>query len=100
MAQSSSPIMLDTRFVGLTREGVSKGSAIRSVAVEYGVDLEDVMYVGDSGNDLSALKIVGHPVAMANADAAVLKAAKHTVGDVDVGGLAEALQVAIASASH
>lgn len=99
MAQSSSPMMLDTRFVGITREGVSKGSAMRSVAAEYGVDLQDVMYVGDSGNDLSALKIVGCPIAMANADAAVIEAAKHTVGHVDVGGLAEALQLAIASAS-
>jgi hydroxymethylpyrimidine pyrophosphatase-like HAD family hydrolase len=92
--------MLGTRFIGITREGVSKGSAIRSVAAEYGVDLQDVMYVGDSGNDLSALKIVGYPIAMANAEAAVLKAAKHMVGHVNVGGVAEALQLAIASASH
>jgi hydroxymethylpyrimidine pyrophosphatase-like HAD family hydrolase len=31
VAQSSSPIMLGTIFVGLTREGVSKGSALRAV---------------------------------------------------------------------
>lgn len=99
VAQSSSPIMVDARFVGITREGVSKGSAIRSVAAEYDVDLQDVMYIGDSGNDLSALRIVGYPIAMGNADAAVLKAAKHTVGHVEAGGLAEALQMAIASAS-
>jgi hydroxymethylpyrimidine pyrophosphatase-like HAD family hydrolase len=100
VAQSTSPVMLGTRFIGITREGVSKGSAIRSVAAEYGVDLQDVMYVGDSGNDLSALEIVGYPIAMANSEAAVLRAAKHTVGHVDAGGLAEALQLAVASASH
>lgn len=97
VAQSASPLMVDTLFVGLTHDGVTKGSAIRSVAAEYDVPLQDVMYVGDSGNDLSALGIVGHPIAMGNADPAVLEAAGRIVGHVDRGGLAEALELAIAS---
>jgi Cof subfamily protein (haloacid dehalogenase superfamily) len=95
VAQSTSPLMPDTQFVGLTHEGVTKGSAMRSIAEEYGVSMADVMYVGDSGNDLSALQIVGHPVAMGNADPAVINAAKHTVDHVDRGGLAQALEMAI-----
>jgi Cof subfamily protein (haloacid dehalogenase superfamily) len=97
VAQSTSPLMPDTCFVGITNEGVSKGSALRGVAGQYGIALRDVMYVGDAGNDLSALRIVGHPVAMANADATVLKTATRTVGHVDDGGLAQALEVAIAT---
>jgi Cof subfamily protein (haloacid dehalogenase superfamily) len=95
VAQSGSPLMPDTQFVGLTREGVTKGSAISSVASEYGVPLRDVMYVGDSGNDISALRVVGHPIAMGNADPAVLQAAGRVVGHVDNGGLADALELAI-----
>jgi hypothetical protein len=95
VAQSTSPLMPNTQFVGLTHEGVTKGTAMRSLAEEYGVSMADVMYVGDSGNDLSALQIVGHPVAMGNADPAVIKAAKHTVDHVDRGGLAQALEMAI-----
>jgi Cof subfamily protein (haloacid dehalogenase superfamily) len=95
VAQSSSPLMPDVQFVGLTRRGVSKGSAIRSVAAAYGIDLRDVMYIGDSGNDLSALRIVGHPIAMGNAAREVIAAAARTVGDVDAGGLAEALRLAV-----
>jgi Cof subfamily protein (haloacid dehalogenase superfamily) len=95
VAQSTSPLMPDTQFVGLTREGVTKGSAMRSLAEEYGVSLADVMYVGDSGNDLSALQIVGYPIAMGNADPAVIRAAKHTVDHVDRGGLARALEMAM-----
>jgi Cof subfamily protein (haloacid dehalogenase superfamily) len=95
MAQSTSPLMPDTQFVGLTREGVTKGSAIRDVADEYGVSMTDVMYVGDAGNDLPALRIVGHPIAMANADPKVIEAAEHTVGHVDEGGLAQALEMAL-----
>lgn len=95
MAVSTSPLMPDVRFVGLTREGISKGSAIRQIAAAYKVDLRDVMYVGDSGNDLSALRIVGHPIAMANADPLVIAAARRTIGHVDAGGLADALRLAI-----
>jgi hydroxymethylpyrimidine pyrophosphatase-like HAD family hydrolase len=87
--------MPDTQFVGLTRAGVTKGSAIRSVAEGYGLALQEVMYVGDAGNDLSALRIVGHPIAMGNADPAVLEAAGYAVGHVNEGGLAQALEIAI-----
>jgi Cof subfamily protein (haloacid dehalogenase superfamily) len=97
VAVSTSPLMPETRFVGLTREGVSKGSAIRSLAEEYGIALADVMYIGDAGNDLSALKIVGYPVAMANASPDVLAAARRIVAHVDQGGVAEALEVALDS---
>lgn len=97
MAQSTSPLMPNVSFVGLTRQGVSKGSAIREIAAAYRVDLRDVMYIGDSGNDISALRVVGHPVAMANADPQVIKAAGRTVGHVDEAGVAEALRLAIDS---
>lgn len=97
MAHSTSPLMPDVRFVGLTRKGVSKGSAMREIAAAYRVDMRDVMYIGDSGNDISALRVVGHPIAMGNADPAVIKAAGRTVGHVDEAGLAEALQIALAS---
>jgi hydroxymethylpyrimidine pyrophosphatase-like HAD family hydrolase len=95
LAESTSPLMPDVRFLGLTRKGVSKGSAIRMIAEAYGVDLRDVMYVGDAGNDLPALRVVGHPIAMGNADAAVRAIAARTVGDVDSGGLIEAIELAI-----
>jgi len=95
VVQAGSPLMPDTQFVGLTREGVTKGNAIRSVAEGYGIPLQDVMYVGDAGNDLSALRIVGHPIAMGNAEPAVLEAAGHVVGHVNQGGLAQALEMAL-----
>jgi Cof subfamily protein (haloacid dehalogenase superfamily) len=97
VAQSTSPLMPGTNFVGLTHAGISKGSAIRAVTAQYGFALEDVMYVGDAGNDLPALAIVGHPVAMSNATPEVLDATVHHVGHVDQGGLADALEQAIAS---
>lgn len=94
-AQSVSPQMPDARFVGITAQGVNKGSALRGIAASLGIDLAEVMYVGDSGNDLSALRVVGHPVAMGNAEAEVLDAATLVVGDVEQAGLAEALDHAL-----
>jgi Cof subfamily protein (haloacid dehalogenase superfamily) len=97
MAESSSPLMPDVRFIGLTRHGVSKGTAMREIAAAYRVDMRDVMYIGDSGNDLSALRVVGHPIAMGNADPQVIEAAQRTVGHVNEAGLADALRIAISS---
>jgi Cof subfamily protein (haloacid dehalogenase superfamily) len=99
IAQSTSPLMPDTWFVGLTPEGVNKGSAVRTIAAEYGIALQAVMYVGDAGNDLPAMRIVGHPVALANADPVVLEAAGRVVSHVDAGGLVQALQWSVESAS-
>lgn len=99
IAQSTSPLMPGVRFVGMTREGVSKGSAMLAIAAAYGIDIEDAMYVGDAPNDLPALAVVGHPVAMGNADPAVKHAATRMVGHVDAGGLAEALEFAIETRS-
>jgi hypothetical protein len=95
VAVSTSPLLPDARFVGLTHKGVSKGTALRTVATNYGIDMSDVMYVGDADNDLPALRVVGHPVAMSNGSPAVRAIARHTVGHVDEGGLAEALQLAL-----
>ena len=94
VAVSSSPLLPGAHFVGLTRKGVSKGTALRTIAERYGIEMRDVMYVGDADNDLPALRIAGHPVAMGNGSAAVRAIAKHTVGHVDEGGLAQAFALA------
>jgi len=94
LSLSASPAMPETRFINITAAGVDKGRAVRAIALEYGLPLARVMFVGDSGNDASALRIVGWPVAMANAEPGARALARITVGDVDAGGVAEALQLA------
>lgn len=91
VAPSTSPVMPDTQFISLTRAGIDKGYAVRLIADAYAIDLAQVMFVGDSANDLPAMRIVGVPVAMANSERHVLEVAQRTVGHVDAGGLAEAL---------
>jgi Cof subfamily protein (haloacid dehalogenase superfamily) len=95
VAVSTSPLLPEANFVGLTHKGVNKGAAMRTIAENYGIEMRDVMYVGDADNDLPALRVAGHPVAMGNGSAAVRAAARHTVGHVDEGGLAEAIELAL-----
>jgi Cof subfamily protein (haloacid dehalogenase superfamily) len=93
---STSPIMPGTTFVNFTRIGVGKASGVRSVAERYGIDLDQVMLVGDGRNDVEAMREVGLPVAMGNADPEVFDVARVRVGHVDDGGLAEAFAFALA----
>lgn len=94
LAPSTSPVMPDTAFVSITAPGLSKATAVRAVAEEYGIPLERVMMVGDGANDVEVMRIVGHPVAMGNAEPEIVTLARHHVAHVDRGGLVEALVLA------
>lgn len=95
VSPSTSPVMPDTQFISLTRAGIDKAFALRSITDSYGISLEQTMFVGDSANDISAMSIAGVPVAMANAETHVAAIASIAVGHVDDGGLAEALHIAM-----
>ena len=92
---SSSPGMPGVSFISATAAGTSKGSAVQRIAQEYGLTLDRVMMVGDAENDVTALRVVGHPVAMGNADPHARAAARYQVAHVDEGGLAEAVALAL-----
>ena len=97
MSSSTSPVMPGATFVNLTPAGVSKASAVRTVAEAYRLPLEQVMFVGDAHNDAGAMRVVGLPVAMGNADPDVRQLARLQVAHVDEGGLAQAFDYALAA---
>ncbi|WP_247956772.1 acylneuraminate cytidylyltransferase [Microbacterium galbinum] len=53
-----------------------KEQALRAWAADAGIRLDDVAYLGNDVNDLPAMRIVGWPVAVANAHPRVLAAAR------------------------
>ncbi|WP_291426552.1 Cof-type HAD-IIB family hydrolase [Deinococcus sp.] len=92
---AGSPVMPDVNFISVTKAGVNKGSALGRVAAGYGLTLDRVMAVGDGENDMTALKAVGHPVAMGNAEPMLKAIAQTVVSSVDEGGLREAVELAL-----
>lgn len=53
-----------------------KESALRAWAAENGIDLDDIAYLGNDVNDLPALRIVGWPIAVADAHPRVQQEAR------------------------
>lgn len=94
ISRATSPGLRDTLFVSLTRKGVSKGSAVRDLVAFLKVPLEHAMAVGDTTGDLPMLELVGHPVVMGNGQQALKERFGRVVGDVDAGGVIEALELA------
>lgn len=78
--------------VHLTDPQVNKGSSLIKLLRERGIDVEEVLAVGDSENDLDFLKVAGLKVAVANADPK-LKAIADYVTEKPYGdGVKEALE--------
>jgi 3-deoxy-D-manno-octulosonate 8-phosphate phosphatase (KDO 8-P phosphatase) len=62
-------------------EGISdKDAGLRAVAVDHGVALAEIAYVGDDLNDLPALALAGLPIAVADAVPEVKTAAAYITG--------------------
>ncbi|MHB1071288.1 MAG: HAD hydrolase family protein [Gemmatimonadaceae bacterium] len=95
LVASLAPTMADTLFVSLMRHGVDKGMAVRLMSAEYGVPLEQVMYVGDGLNDAPAMRLAGWSVAPHDAESHARAEAESFVSPADEGGVAEALALAL-----
>jgi hydroxymethylpyrimidine pyrophosphatase-like HAD family hydrolase len=72
--------------------GVTKASALASLAAGQGVGAGGVLAFGDMPNDLALLGWAGTSVATANAHEDVLAAADHVTGDCDDDGVAGFLE--------
>lgn len=89
---AASPATPQLRYVNITRSGVDKGSGITAAAERIGVDLSEVVVVGDETNDVPALRAVGTAVAMGDATPEVVAAAHLVAPRFADDGLAVALE--------
>jgi phosphoglycolate phosphatase (TIGR01487 family) len=84
--------VLDTGFaIHLQPEGISKGLALRRLAADIGITLEEVLAVGDSENDLELIEAAGIGVAVANARDGVKAASDYVAEKADGDGFVEAV---------
>ena len=63
--------------IEINHQEAQKGRAVKRIADERGIDLADVMTIGDNYNDVSMLEIAGVSFAMGNAEEGVKKIAKY-----------------------
>jgi len=83
----------DTKFaLHLTDPMVNKGSSLEIVASELGIKTKNILAAGDSENDIDFLKVAGHKVAVANADAELKDLADYVTKKPYGDGVAEAIE--------
>lgn len=68
--------------------GGGKGKAICALSEKMGIQLDEVMAIGDGSNDLGMIEIAGVSVAMGNAVEVLKNAAKYIAPDVEEDGAA------------
>lgn len=83
-------------FLEFVHPDVSKGEAMKFVAAYYGIDLGDVVAVGDSEIDISMIEAAGLGVAVENASAEAKAAADMVCASNDEAGVADVIEKIIA----
>ena len=81
----------------INNKTATKGRALQSLAQMLGVKRQEVLAIGDSGNDLSMLSYAGIPLAVANASSKAKLAAVETLPPNDQNAVAYALKKYILS---
>ena len=79
-------------FIEILNLNVDKGQALRFVARHAGVDVSDVVAIGDSWNDVPLLRAAGFGIAMSSSPPELLDVADAVVPDVSHDGVAEAIE--------
>ncbi|AAB85560.1 conserved protein [Methanothermobacter thermautotrophicus str. Delta H] len=83
----------DTGFaIHLTDPSVNKGSSLEILLESMGIEMEDVMAIGDSENDLEFIEAAGFRVAVANADPELREMADYVTSAAHGEGVAEAVR--------
>ena len=80
------------RYLEFFSEGAGKDKGLAFLAESYGIDMSEVMAVGDNFNDIEMLKAAGLGVAMGNAHDEVKAAANAVTDTNNADGLAKAIE--------
>ncbi|HDA0344452.1 TPA: HAD family phosphatase [Staphylococcus aureus] len=77
--------------IEITHSDAQKGIALETIAERLGIEMKEVMAIGDNLNDLSMLEKVGYPVAMENGAEEVKKIAKYVTDTNENSGVGKAI---------
>jgi len=79
-------------YLEIFPNNVNKGEAVTHLAAQLGIDLSEVMAIGDRDNDISMLKIAGMGVAMDNATSGVKSVSNYVTTDNNHDGVGNAIE--------
>lgn len=79
-------------YLEILHRDVSKGNAVKRLSEKLGIKREEIMTIGDNGNDLSMIQYAGCGVAMANAIPMVKEAANFETRSNNEDGVAYAIE--------
>ncbi len=77
--------------VEFTKAGADKGGAIKGICDYIGASADEVMALGDAGNDIPMLKVAGYGIAMENADEKTKLSARYITKKNTEDGVAAAI---------
>lgn len=81
-----------SNFCEITDVSTSKWNALRSLAAEWNICPEEILAIGDQGNDISMIRNAGIGVAMGNAPDEVKAEADFVTLPIDRDGVVEAIE--------
>ena len=87
-------------YLEFVRPGVNKGVALKFIAAHFGIDLQEVVAVGDSEIDIPMLEAAGLGVAVANASEEAKAAANMVYASNDEGGVADVIEMILREENH
>src|SRR3712207_1192542 len=76
----------------IQKKGINKGSSLNFLAKKLGINPNEVIAVGDSGNDIDMIKYAGLGVAMGNAFSEVKEIADYITYTNEEDGLAHVIE--------
>lgn len=82
--------------IEINHHDAQKGLAIERYAHTLGLTMDNVFAIGDNGNDVSMIRMAAYGVAMGNANADAMAAAKYHTTTNEEGGVAKAIYQCLA----
>ena len=79
-------------FADVVSRGVDKSVGLEKIGEYFGLAVDEIMALGDGGNDISMLRYAGTGVAMDNANEEVKQAADYVTTSVDDDGVGNAFR--------
>lgn len=100
LGASATVMKSDMNCIDVMGAGVNKGSGVLTLSSMLGVEMKNVMVLGDNETDASMFKVAGVSVAMANGDPEVIRMARYVAPSNDEHGVVTAVQRFVSGEYH